>query len=108
MPDIVSFTEEERALATEQYALLAAIERARRTRKVDSYFLASGPYRRALYEKHLHFFAAGGKHAPMGECPTGCGGEPHRERCLLAANRTGKTIAAAYEVICHATGCYPD
>jgi len=108
MPDIVSFTEEEHKLAAEQYALLAAIERARRTRKVDSYFLANGPYRRALYEKHLKFFAAGGKHEPQRECPPGCDGAAHRERCLLAANRTGKTIAAAYEVVAHATGIYPD
>jgi phage terminase large subunit-like protein len=108
MPDIASFTEQERLLATEQYALLAAIERARRTRKRDSYFLANGPYRRALYDKHLRFFAAGGKHEPQRECPPHCGGEPHRERCLLAANRTGKTVAAAYEVVCHATGQYPD
>ena len=108
MPDISSFTEEERKFAKEQHALLAAIEKARRTRKIDSYFLGNGPYRRALYEKHLKFFAAGGTHIVQKECPPGCQGEPHRERCLLAANRTGKTVSAAYEVVCHATGIYPE
>ncbi len=108
MPDIATFTEDEARLATEQYTLLQAIERARRTRKRDSYFLATGPYRRALYEKHMKFFAAGGKHTQQKECPEWCRGEQHRERCLLAANRTGKTVAAAFEVVCHLTGEYPD
>jgi phage terminase large subunit-like protein len=108
MPDIATFTQEEQRLAVEERNLLAAIERARRTRKIDGFFLGNGPFRRALYEKHLRFFAAGGKHEVQRECPPHCEGEPHRERCLLAANRTGKTIAAAYEVICHATGIYPD
>ena len=47
---------------------------------------------RVLYPKPLAFFAAGAQ---------------HRERLMLAANRTGKTVAAAYEMACHLTGAYP-
>lgn len=50
-------------------------------------------YDRALYPKHLEFFAAG---------------REYRERCFLAGNRIGKTITGAYELTCHLTGDYPD
>lgn len=43
----------------------------------------------------------------MPSCPDGCDGSPHRERCFLAGNRTGKTIAGAYELTLHLTGRYP-
>lgn len=49
-------------------------------------------YARRLYPKILAFFAAG---------------LTYRERCLLAANRVGKTMAGGYEDACHATGLYP-
>ncbi len=49
-------------------------------------------YRRELYQKHLEFFRAGAT---------------YRERCFMAANRTGKTLGGAYEVACHLTGLYP-
>ena len=39
------------------------------------------------------FFAAGGS---------------HRERMVLAGNRTGKTLSVTFEVRCHLTGQYPD
>ena len=48
---------------------------------------------RARYPKHMEFFEAG---------------RGYRERCLLAANRTGKTICGAYETTVHLTGLYPD
>ncbi len=49
-------------------------------------------YARALYPKHLEFFRAG---------------RGHRERCLMAANRTGKTLGGVgYETACHQTGGY--
>lgn len=51
-----------------------------------------GPLRRARYPKHLQFFAAG---------------RLHQERCMLAANRVGKTTAGGYETMLHLTGCYP-
>lgn len=58
-----------------------------------AYFPDEGPYRRALYPKHLAFFDAG---------------KTHRERLFLAANRIGKTIVGAYEVTAHLTGLYPE
>jgi phage terminase large subunit-like protein len=50
-------------------------------------------YARHLYPKHLEFFRVGAK---------------YRERCLMAANRTGKTLGGGgYETACHLTGLYP-
>jgi len=51
-----------------------------------------GPLARALYPKHLAFFAAG---------------RAHQERCMMAANRVGKTFAGGYETALHLTGRYP-
>ena len=51
-------------------------------------------YRRDLYQKHMEFFRVGKK---------------YRERCLMAANRVGKTLGGGgYEMTCHLTGLYPD
>src|SRR5438067_810784 len=61
-------------------------------RKIDTYFLATGPYRRELYKKHLQFFAAG---------------RTYRQRGFVAGNRTGKTDAGAFEMTLHLTGEYP-
>ena len=57
------------------------------------FFLNTGPLRAELYPKHLEFFA---------------GGAEKKERLFMAANRVGKTIAGAYEMVCHLTGLYPD
>ena len=35
-------------------------------------------------------------------------GATHRERLVLAGNRSGKTSSAGFEIACHLTGCYPD
>lgn len=48
---------------------------------------------RGGYKRHLEWFAAG---------------RQYRERCLMAANRVGKSVAGAYELACHLTGDYPD
>ncbi len=48
--------------------------------------------RRELYRKHLEFFRLGSEYT---------------ERGFIAANRVGKTLAAAYEGTCHLTGVYP-
>lgn len=73
--------------------LAIADERAyRRTCKFKRYFPDEGPLRRALYPRSLLFFMAG---------------SIHRERMFLAANRTSKTVSAAYEVTAHLTGDYP-
>jgi phage terminase large subunit-like protein len=45
------------------------------------------------YYKHLDFFKAGAT---------------FKERCFLAGNRVGKSVAGAFETACHATGRYPD
>jgi phage terminase large subunit-like protein len=50
-------------------------------------------YARSKYPKHMEFFRVGAT---------------YRERCLMAANRTGKTFGGGgYEVACHLTGQYP-
>jgi phage terminase large subunit-like protein len=82
---------------------LTAIERRELTHRMDElarraeytykrYFPDEGPLRRELYPRSLMFFAAGVR---------------YRERLFLAANRTSKTVSAAYEVTAHATGDYP-
>ena len=60
--------------------------------KYNSLAYTFGDGERDGYYKHLDFFAAGAD---------------YRERCFLAANRVGKSVAGAYEVVCHATGKYP-
>jgi len=64
-----------------------------KSNRLDLFFSHSGPYRRSLYKKHLFFFESGTK---------------YRERAMIAANRVGKTIAAAYELTLHLTGEYPN
>lgn len=50
-------------------------------------------YARDYYEKHMEFFRQGAE---------------YRARCLMAANRVGKTFSAGgYEMACHLTGKYP-
>src|SRR5882762_9539208 len=75
--------------------------------KFYSFFPDKGPLRRALYPKHMQFITAGGKHRPMESCPDNCKGKPHRERCMMSANRIGKSELGAYETTCHLTGEYP-
>ena len=60
--------------------------------KLNRYFPATEPYRRALYPKHVAFFAAGAT---------------HRERAAISANRTGKSVMACFETAVHLTGLYP-
>ena len=61
--------------------------------RLTSLYPDDGPLRRALYPKHLQFFA---------------GGRTHQERCMMAANRVGKTFGVGgYETALHLTGCYP-
>ena len=75
---------------------LDAIERLLTERaaeqKASSYFPDDGPFRRALYPKHLAFFK---------------GGAVHHERLFMAANRSGKTVCGAYEMALHLGGVYP-
>lgn len=65
----------------------------RLTQKFYTYFPDDGQHRRALYPKHMEFFAAGAEFS---------------ERLFMAANRVGKTDAGSFEATCHLTGIYPD
>lgn len=81
------------ALIEEIESLEALAERHERS-KVFGYYPDSGPLRRELYAKHMEFFRAGTE---------------HRERCMMAGNRVGKTEGAGgYEATLHLTGLYPD
>lgn len=62
-----------------------------RTHKYDMLFPDEGLYPRHKYPKHIEFFNAGAQ---------------YRERCFMAANRVGKTVAGAYETTAHLTGLY--
>ena len=69
-------------------------ETHQRRTKLFGMYPDEGPLRRDLYAKHLQFFA---------------GGIEHLERCMMAANRVGKTWGVgAYETTLHLTGRYPD
>ncbi len=59
---------------------------------IEKYYPETGKLSRHAYPKHMRFFEAG---------------RVHRERCMMAANRVGKTDAACYELTCHLTGIYP-
>ena len=78
----------------ELLSLLEERERRKARRKFFSMYPETGPLRRELYAKHLTFFE---------------GGAAHLERCMMAANRVGKTWGVgAYETTAHLTGKYPD
>lgn len=73
--------------------LLDELERRRRYRVLETLYPERGPLRRELYAKHMEFFKAG---------------KFYRERCMLAANRVGKSYGAGgFETAVHATGLYP-
>lgn len=77
-------------------ALLAPItaeEDHERFNRFASLFPDSGEFARHLYPRHLEFFEAGAGYI---------------ERCFLAANRVGKSVAGAFEMTAHLTGNYPD
>jgi phage terminase large subunit-like protein len=73
--------------------LLDLTERAAARNRLASLYPDDGPLRRELFPKHLQLFAAG---------------RIHQERCMMAANRVGKTVAGGYETALHLTGRYPD
>ena len=77
----------------EAQKLLDEWSKRRRQRKFFSMFPDSGKYARSGYVKHMEFITSG---------------QEFRERCFLAANRSGKTVVGGYETVCHLTGRYPD
>lgn len=69
------------------------LNRRSRMRRIDYFYPDEGELRRELYVKHLEFFKAGAS---------------YRERCIIAANRIGKSESiGAYEMSVHLTGEYP-
>lgn len=91
-PDLLAVaTDEELSRIRDLYRLAVKLTEEN---KLESYYPDEGPLRRELYSKHLEFFAAG---------------KASRERCMLAANRVGKTESVGgYELTLHLTGRYPD
>lgn len=78
----------------ELLSLLEEKEKRTARRKLFAMYPDTGDLRRDLYAKHIQFFA---------------GGAEHMERCMMAANRVGKTWGVgSYETTLHATGLYPD
>ena len=78
----------------EWLSLIEEKERRKARRKLFDLYPDTGPLRRELYPKHIQFFA---------------GGTQHMERCMMAANRIGKTWGVGgYETALHLTGLYPD
>lgn len=84
------------ATAAEMQMLLTKIkeyEERLLTSGKDKWFIPGTPYGIEVCNKHRAFFDAG---------------RDFKERIFLASNRTGKSIAGAYELACHLTGEYPD
>lgn len=80
----------------EQQELVQALEIIANDEKYNQFrntFPESGKYAYYNYPKHMEFFKAGAK---------------YRERAMISSNRSGKTIAAIYEAVCHSTGLYPN
>lgn len=82
----------EEKLKLEILKLMEQKEAYLRYHKLESIFPDEGIFARELYPKHTEFMAAGNK---------------YRQRAIIAANRTGKTLMGAYEMTLHLTGLYP-
>lgn len=83
------------AKQTKEKYLKLLQEKSRRIRfnHIEEYYPEDGPLSRHNYPKHIAFFNAGAKFS---------------ERCIMAANRIGKSEGiGAYEITLHATGKYP-
>lgn len=63
-----------------------------RYNKISTIFPDEGPLAYYNYPKHMKFFEAGAT---------------FNERAMIAANRSGKSVACGYELVCHLTGIYP-
>lgn len=73
---------------------MQALQRLRDRKKLAALYPETGELSRHNYPQHMRFFEAGLK---------------HRERCMMAANRVGKTYGiGGYETVLHLTGDYPD
>lgn len=81
------------AQRVEAQKLIDEWSKRKRQRKFFQLYPDTGPLRREMYPKHMEFMASGSE---------------FRERCFRAANRCGKSVAGAYETVCHVTGRYPE
>lgn len=63
-----------------------------RYNKINTIFPDEGPLSYKNYPKHMKFFAAGAT---------------FNERAMIAANRSGKSLACGCEMVYHLTGLYP-
>jgi len=91
-PEYVSSLPNE--MKAELLELLEEREKVLAETKLYQLYPATGRLRREAYPKHMQFFAAGAQ---------------HQERCVMAANRIGKTWGiGGYETALHLTGDYPD
>lgn len=96
MIDSLNIKEFSKLSEEEQVKLIQLLQaQARHTsgRLIDSFFPESGKFSYDKYPKHMEFFDAG---------------LDYRERCFMAGNRVGKTIAGGVECTYHLTGQYPD
>lgn len=73
-------------------ALVTELANRRHYNKIEFAFPDEGPLNRSLYPTQVKFFKAG---------------KQFKERAIIAGNRSGKSFAAMYEVVLHATGEYP-
>lgn len=73
-------------------ALKTEVALRKKFNSIEQYYPDTGPLRRELYGKHIAFFYAG---------------KTYRERCIVAANRIGKSELGSIEVTYHLTGKYP-
>lgn len=73
--------------------LIEQYQAAKKSGGAVKWFDPDGPYSIDACPKHKAFFAAGHK---------------YEERLFMAANRSGKSVAGAFESNCHLTGIYPD
>src|SRR3990167_4977696 len=79
---------------SDKEALIILLDEKQKREKENFLFTCyptEGTLKRDLYKKHLLFFKAG-KH--------------YKERALIAANRSGKYLAASFEMALHLTGLY--
>jgi Bacteriophage terminase large (ATPase) subunit and inactivated derivatives len=84
----------ERELKLKRLLLLKEKQRRLARRKFWTYYPDDGPLARHLYAKHMTFFRCGAK---------------YKTRGFIAGNRVGKTEGGGgFEVVCHATGLYPE
>jgi len=88
----MSKAEAHRNLKLDLLKALEEKEKYLKEHKIESIFPDKGPFRRELYPKHMEFMAAG---------------KDFRQRAIIAANRTGKTLMGACEMTYHLTGNYP-